>query len=146
MIFDFVPFHEVAGDIAKNLDRHYDDVDFKDDYGRPDLDWDSYLNLSLAGLCKVVAVRKEGELIAYSVFCSGKNMNHKTKTEASNCGIWIKKEYRGRLINTLLKKSDEYLKELGIMEVNYILNDDRIGKLLKRVKYQARHIVWSKKL
>ena len=142
MIYDFVPFHEVAEEIAKNLENHYDDVDLKDSYGRPNLDWDSYLQLSLAGRCKVVTARDK-KLIAYSAFCISNNLNHKGITEAVNTGIFIDKKYRGKITLELLRKSDEYLKELGVMETMYILKDDRIGALLKRAKYKAKHTVWS---
>ena len=142
MIYDFVSFHEVAEELAKNLENHYDDVKEKDDYGRPDLDWDIYLQLSLAGKCKVVTAR-EGKLVGYSVFCIGNNLNHKGVIEASNAGIFIDKEYRGKITLELIRLSDEYLKEIGVMETIYVLKDDRIGTLLKRAKYKARHTVWS---
>lgn len=144
MIYDFVPFHLVAEEIAKNLENHYDDVDLKDDYGRPNLDWDSYLQLSLAGRCRVLTARIDGKLIAYSCFCISNNLNHKGIIEAANTGIFIEKEYRGKITLEFIRKSDEFLKELGVTEVIYILNDNRIGALLKRAKYKAKHIVWSK--
>lgn len=144
MIYNFVPFHLVAKEIAKNLEQHYDDVDLKDDYGRPDLDWDSYLELSLAGKCKVIIVRKDERLIAYSVFCIGNNLNHKRIIEAANTGIFINKEYRGKIILEIVRKSDEFLRNLGVNEINYIIKDKRIGLLLKRVKYKAKHTIWSK--
>lgn len=143
MIYDFVPFHLVAEEIAKNLENHYDDVDRKDDYGRPNLDWDAYLQLSLAGRCMVVTVREE-KLIAYSAFCISSNLNHKTVIEASNTGIWIDKTYRGKITLELIRKSDEYLKGFGVDEIMYISNDERIGALLKRAKYKPKHILWSK--
>lgn len=145
MIYDFVPFHLVAEEIAKNLESHYDDVDLKDEYGRPNLDWDSYLQLSLAGRCKVVTLRNPS-LIAYSCFCISNNLNHKGIIEAANTGIFIAKEYRGKVTLELLRKSDQFLKDLGVDEVNYVLKDDRIGILLKRAKYKAKHIVWSSRL
>ena len=143
MIYDFVPFHLVAEEIAKNLENHYDDVDLKDDYGRPNLDWDSYLQLSLAGRCRVVTVRDEERLVGYSCFCISNNLNHKGVIEAANTGIFIDKEYRGKITLELIRKSDEYLKAIGVIEAIYILNDDRIGALLRRAKYKAKHTVWS---
>ncbi len=142
VIYDFVPFHTVAEEIAKNLETHYDDVELKDDYGRPNLDWDSYLQLSLAGKCKA-AIAKDGRLVGYTVFCISNNLNHKGVIEAVNTGIFIDKEYRGKITLTLIKKADEWLKEMGVMETIYILKDDRIGNLLKKADYKARHIVWS---
>lgn len=145
MIFDFVPFHVVAEEIALNLENHYDDVDLKDDYGRPNLDWNSYLQLSLADRCKVVTVRTN-KLIAYSCFCISNNLNHKSILEAANAGIFINKEYRGKITLELLKKSDEFLKRIGVNEINYVIKDQRIGRLLKRRNYKAKHTVWSNKL
>lgn len=144
MIYDFVPFHLVAEEIAKNLENHYSDVDLKDDYGAPNLDWDSYLQLSLAGRCKVLTVRFEDKLIAYSAFCISNNLNHKDVIEATNTGIFIDKAYRGKITLEVIRCADEYLKNMGINEIIYVLNDDRIGALLKRAKYKAKHIVWSK--
>lgn len=144
MIYDFVPFHLVAEEIAKNLEQHYDDVDLKDEYGRPNLDWDSYLELSLAGRCKVVIARKDERLVAYLVFCIGNNLNHKGIVEAANAGIFIDKKYRGKITLEIIRKSDEYLRNSGVNEISYIIKDDRIGLLLKRVKYKAKYIIWSK--
>lgn len=145
MIYDFVPFHLVAEEIAKNLENHYNDVDLKDDYGKPHVDWDSYLHSSLAGKCRVVTCHDDNNLIAYSVFLISNNLNHKGIIEACNSALFIHKSYRGKIILEFLRKSDEYLKKFGVIETIYLTNDDRIGTLLKRAKYKARHIVWSKK-
>ena len=145
MIYDFVPFHEVAEEIAMNLEKHYDDVDKKDGYGRPNLDWDTYLAHSKAGSCMAVTVRENGKLVAYSVFCMGVNMNHKTVIEATNTGMWIDEKYRGKIIQELIRNSDDFLHNAGVMEIIYILMDERIGTLLKRAKYTPKHTVWSKK-
>ena len=145
MIYDFVPFHEVAEEIAKNLEAHYDDVDKKDNYGRPNLDWENYLAQSRMGACKAVTARDNGKLVAYSVFCMGVNMNHKTIVEATNTGIWVHPDYRGKITLELVRNSDDFLRNAGVMETTYILMDERIGALLKRAKYQPRHTVWSNK-
>ena len=144
MIYDFVPFHMVAEEVMRNFERHFEDVEVKDGSGKANLDWDSYLSLSLAGRCRAVICKVEGKIIAYSVFCISNNLNHKTIIEASNTGIFIQKEFRGKITSEFLRKSDEYLKEIGVMEIHYITNDDRIGILLKRAKYKAKYIVWSK--
>jgi len=143
MIYDFVPFHEAAGEIAQNLETHYDDVAVKDEYGRPNLDWENYLAQSEMGSCKAVTARDGGRLVAYSVFCMGVNMNHKTVIEAANTGIWVHPDYRGKITLELVRNSDEFLKAAGVMETTYILMDERIGALLKRAKYKPRHTVWS---
>jgi len=145
MKYDFVPFHEVAEEIAMNLEKHYDDVEKKDGYGRPNLDWDNYLMQSKMGSCKAVTARERGVLVAYSVFCMGVNMNHKTVIEAANTGIWVHPDYRGKITLELVRNSDDFLRNSGVMETTYILKDERIGMLLKRADYKPRHTVWSNK-
>jgi len=143
ILYDFVPFHFVAVEIENNLTKHYEDVSLKDNYGKPNLDWDTYIQLSMADRCKVVTARDNGRLVAYSAFCISNNLNHRTNIEAANTGIFIERSYRGKITLELIRKSDEYLKGIGVMETTYVLLDDRIGALLKRAKYKAKHILWS---
>jgi len=145
IIWDFVPFHEVAQEIAMNLDRHYEDVDQKDDYGPPNLDWELYIEQSLAGQCLAIVARDKAKLVGYSVFFVGGNANHKGIKEATNTGIFIDKAYRGKITGALLKKTDEYLSRIGVNEASYLLSDDRIGKLLERNRYAVTHKQWSRR-
>ncbi len=144
MIYDFVYFHEVAEEIAKNLDTHYQEADSREDHGKPNLDWDNYFELSRRGMCRVVTARENGVLVGYSVFIIGKNINHKHVIEASNTGFFIKKEYRGKIINELLRYVDKYLDEMGVTSIGYALSDKRLGLLLKRKGYKMKFITWSK--
>lgn len=144
IVYDCVPFHSVAEEIANNLETHYDDVKLKDRYGRPNLDWDTYIALSLNDRCIVITARLGEKLIAYNCFIIGNNINHKSFKDATSSGLWIHKDFRGKVTKDLLRKSEEYLNVMGIDEILYTLNDDRIGLLLKRVGFDAKHIVWSK--
>lgn len=143
MIYEFVSFHEIGKELEKNFTTHYADMKRKEEYGPGDIDWFSYIQASHLGKCKVVTVREDGELIAYSVFFIFNNMNHRKIIEATNTGLFIKKEYRGKIILELLRKSDEFLQNYGVMETNYATNDTRIGKLLERVKYKTSNVTWS---
>lgn len=143
--FGFVPLHEIAHEIAPNVARHYTEMTDGDDYGAPDIDWDAYIATSKAGLCRAVTVRDQGKLVGYSVYSIGRNPRYKTRIEASSDGIFLEKEYRGKYGDQLIKKADEYLKNLGIHETNYIESDDRVGNLLARNGYQSPYRIWSKK-
>lgn len=144
MNYDFVAFHEIAEEVAKNLGKHYSDVKLKEDYGAPNLDWDSYLALSHSGNCYAVTARLDGgSLVAYSVFIVNKNINHKTVVDALSCGIFIDEKYRGKITTELLRKSDEFLKKIGVHETMYFTNDKRIGALLRRVKYKPKQVAWA---
>lgn len=143
MIYDFVPFHEVAKEIAGNFDTHYDDMTLKDEFGRANLDWDNYLGLSADGRCWAAIIKKD-KLIGYAVFCISQNLNHKNILEAINTGIFIDKKYRGKLFKEFVTKADEYLKNLGVNNIIYAFNDHRAGLLLEKIGYKAKYIAWSK--
>lgn len=143
MIYNFVSFNDVAEAIAKNLDAHYADADFREDYGKANLDWENYFSLSAAGKCKVITVEDNGELIAYSGFVIGRNINHKEIIEAVNSGFFIKEKYRGKIAKELIKKTKEYLHGYGVTRISYQLTDERLGRLLRREGFEAKYKIWS---
>lgn len=112
-----------------------------DDYGSPEIDWDSYLAASYAGRVMVVTARDGEKLVGYSIFTLGNNPRYKNIIEACNSGLFLEKPYRGRLSRLFIKKSDEYLKNLGVHETSYTLSDDRIGRML--AGYQSKYKIWS---
>lgn len=92
-------------------------------------------------MCKAVIARDQGKLIAYAIYSIGPNQRFKHIIEATSDGIFIEKEYRGRL--NFHKKADEFLKTL-VHETNYILSEkSKFGKLLERGGYQPKHKIWS---
>lgn len=143
--FDFVPLHTVGHEIAPNIARHYSEMTEGDEYGIPNIDWDSYISLSHAGQCMVVTVRDDEKLIGYSVYSIGRNPRYKHFIDALSDGVFLEKEYRGKLSGEFMKKADEYLRNIGIHETSYILSDDRIGHILGRSGYQSHYKIWSKK-
>lgn len=145
MIYDLVPFQEIAEDVAKNAETHYADMGIKEGYGRPDLDWEMYLQMSLAGRCVAVTARDKGELKAYSVFLLSNNLHYKKFIEAMSTGFFIDKDYRGKITSEFIKKCDELLERIGVMQTSYSLSDDRLGRLFERVGYKASNIIWSKR-
>lgn len=143
--FDLVPLHRVYQEIMPNIARHYTEMTDGDDYGTPDIDWDTYLALSRIHRCVVVTARDGGKLIGYSAYTIGNNLRYKEITEATSSGVFLEKEYRGQLSSQFIKKADEYLKKIGIHETNYILSDDRVGRLLGRNGYESKYKIWSVK-
>lgn len=133
----------MAREIALNVARHYREMSQGDDYGTPEVDWDSYLSVSFAGLCWVVTARDKAVLVGYSIFIIGNNPRHKNLIEANNGGFFVEKPYRGKLGRLLTKKSDEYLQAMGVHETHYTESDDRVGRMLPG--YQSKYRIWSKK-
>jgi hypothetical protein len=137
------PFHQIASDVALKIPAHYAE---KKSFGLPNLDWDYYLTASHMGLCKAITVRDDDKLVGYSVFFISHDTDRKHIQIATNAGVFLDPEYRGKIAIQLLKKSDEYLKELGAQEINYLLDDDRLGRLLGRNGYKSEYKLWSVKL
>lgn len=145
MIYELVPFHHVGDHIAGNIYNHYTDMDRKDDFGGPKVDWGYYLRMSHAGDCVVIiAVDDNNKIVAYSVFITFKNPNHQDTVHANSAAIFIEKEYRGKIAVELIKKSDGLLRSIGVTDVMYLMGDDRIGSLLKRAGYTNTKKLWSK--
>lgn len=142
--FDIVPVNLILDEIKPNVARHYSEMSTGDDYGSPDIDWNYYEEIGAAGQCVAVTARDEGRLIAYSVYSLSINPRYKSRIEANSDGIFIEKEYRGRLGN-FPAKADDFLRNLGVMETNYTSNDKRVGAFLSRNGYEPKYTIWSMK-
>lgn len=143
--FDLVPFHRIIAEIAPNTERHYHEMTDGDDYGPPDIDWNLYYQAGKANQCIAVTVRDGGKLVGYAVFTIGRNPRYRKLLEAHSDGIFLEREYRGKIGMQLLSKCDEYLQKIGVQEANYTISDELIGKLLQRKGYQSKYKIWSKK-
>lgn len=145
MKFDFVPLHIVAAEIAPNLARHHEEMNTGDDYGCPNIDWDSYLKASHFGHCFCATVRDdENKLVGYSVYQVGNNLRYKHIISATSDGMFLEKEYRDGTGIKLQKFADEKLKGLGVMETIYITNDSAFGKFLDNNGYKTEYKLWRK--
>ena len=142
MKYAFVPFHEVAEEIAKSIPTIFEEMN--ESYDQPNVDWDYYLESSYAGQCFAVTARNE-KLIGVAVFFIGTNAHHKTIIEATNSLLYVAKPFRGRVSLEILNKSDEFLKAMGVHEASYLLKDNKIAKLLARRGYKPEYTSWSVK-
>lgn len=143
IVYSLEPFHKIASDVAERIPAHFAE---NRHYGQPNLDWDYYLSASHAGHCQAVTVRDDDELVGYSIFFISHDPDRKHILQATNSGIFLDKEYRGKIAMELMKKSDAYMKELGVHEINYLLKDDRLGRLLGRNGYKPEYKLWSNTL
>jgi hypothetical protein len=141
--YSLEPFHEIAADVCERIPAHFAE---NKHYGKPNLDWDYYLQSSYAGQCKAVTIRDDGKLVGYTIFFITNDPDRKHVLQATNSGIFVDDDYRGKASIQLLKKADAYMKDLGAQEINYLIKDDRIGKLLSRQAYKQDYKLWSKTL
>ena len=138
------PFANIADYVFKNQHEHYKDASGMVSHYIPEVDWNYYLQASAARQCVAITARNDGKPVGYSVFFISYDPNHKSIMEATNSGIFVERAYRGRVSLQLINKADQYLKEMGVHEINYLVKDDRIGKLLARYGYKNDHKLWSR--
>lgn len=143
MKFECVPFHTIGHEIAKNMEKHYEEVQKKEGYGKVNADWKTYLELSASGQCLAFIGKDNDEIRAYSVFILTHNINHKTVMEASNCALYVWPEYRGKGTIHFLKWINKYLQDLGVNEIGYLMHDEKIGKLLHKIGMKPTHTLWT---
>lgn len=142
MIFQAVPFREIAHFIQANQLQHYVDASEIAEHDLPDIDMDYYLQASDAGMCiAVIALNDDNEIIAYSVFIIGNAPNHKTIMEANNTAIWVKKEHRGRLSFQLVREAEKILFAM-VDEISYNVPSDSLGGFLGQLGYKSQYTVW----
>lgn len=141
--YAFVPAHTIMGEGVEMLPRHAEDAAYGE---KANLDWDYYLEASIAGQCYASTVRDNGKLVGYSVYFLSTQTNHKHIIEASNSVLFIEKKYRGRAFFKLLDVAEEALKKMGAHEINYLLKNPQLGKLLARRGYKPDHTLWSIKI
>lgn len=142
MEFKCLPFHEVGHLIAANMKKHYAEIKEKEGYGEVNADWGTYLALSAEGNCLAYCVYDDG-LVAYSVFVITPNLNHKTNLEAMNVTLYVAPEYRAKITTKFLRWQNEDLISKGLNEVAFMVRDERLGKLLKRVGMKPTHTLWT---
>lgn len=135
--YAIVRFGEVAEKIAECLPLHKDAV-----YGAAKLDWQQYLAASDAGVCWAAIAVNDSKLVGYSVYLTGRNMNHRDITYADNTGFFVRPEYSGIGVR-LLKEAHKMLYRLGVNEISYALADERVEKLIKRLKPQQTFRMYS---
>jgi|GEM_PF-3056683 len=143
--FGFEPAHLVAGEIAPHIVRHHQSIFDRDDNGSINIDWDTYMGGGLHGICMIATARHNENLVGYAVYQIGTNNRQKHIVEAFCEGFFVEPEYRGTLGSALLRHADVFLSRYGVQQTHYLIENDRIGRLLARQNYHCEFKLWSKK-
>lgn len=143
--FDLEPGSDVAEEIAKSVSRHVAEMNDSNDYGAPSVDWDYYLQMSAAGLCKAVTMRDKGRLVGYAVLMITNNPRHKEHVEAMCDGLFIEREYRGKNTASFMEALKKYTKKAGIKEVSILVDNDNVCRFLASNGFKETKQLWSLK-
>lgn len=135
------PFHLVSDEIAKNAEDHYQQV-IEDITTRPQIDWEYFLNLSQTGQCVATVLIIDNEFRGYSVYTIGSDPLFKNKIEAHGTAFYIQPDYR-KYARNFFKESHKLLEEYGVVNINYMLNNPRLGKFMERIGFKPKYTIWS---
>lgn len=141
--YSLVPFHKVSDYIASVSLKHHEEVNIRDNIDGLDIDWDYIFEADKAGLACVCVPTDNGKIIGYSGFLINQNLLDKKIVEAQSVAFFLEKEYRGKIANEFMTKTEEFLKKLGINKINYLLKNKAIGRMLKNRGYNDEYKQWS---
>lgn len=145
MNYSFLPFHEIAAEYIPNTPRWYQEIIDPDVYAL-DVDWDYYLQASVAGYCFAVTMRDDDNLLqGHAVYMVMNNPRHKTILQAVSDAVFVEEPFRGSA-PALLKFAHSTLEKMGVKTIQYTWSDKRLGELLSKLGCEPTHTVWAKKL
>jgi len=136
---------DVAEEIAKSVSRHVSEMKDANDYGAPSIDWEYYLQMSTAGLCKAVTMRDSGRLVGYAILMLSNNPRHKERIEAMCDGLFIEKEYRGKNTAEFMSALKKYTAQSGVSEVNILVGEPSVCRFLAANGFMETKKLWSLK-
>lgn len=142
MIYKLVPFHTIGHYVAQNADNHHSTMLEEKTEASPRIDWEYFLTLSQQGQCIASVMQVDNEVRGYSVFVLGNDTLYKDRLEATNQALYIEPEFRSHT-QEFLKETNKLFKDLGVQSINYILGNERLGKLMSRVGFKDKYTVWS---
>jgi GNAT superfamily N-acetyltransferase len=113
-----------------------------------DPDWDQYEAMEENGGLLIHAAMDDDELVGYSVDIIFPSLHYKTKKVCVNDAIYIKPEYRGLSIySMLLSKVEERLENLGVQSYTVHRKVGSPGNITMMGRdYKNTETVWQKAL
>ena len=137
-----VPFHTVGREIAQNAETHWKEAIEDVANSSLKIDWEYFISLSQQGQCVASVLLVDNKMRGYSVYTIDSDPLFKDRIEATSQAFYIEPAFR-RHAQSFLKESNEKLKELGVKGVNYMLGNERLGKLISRIGLKQKYTVWS---
>ena len=139
-------YQTVRKEIEDLIVKHYEEIALNKEHVPLVPDWQGYKNLEDKGLLAIIGARDNGKLIGYSIFFIKNHIHYNKTLFANNDVLFLLPEYRkGRTGINLIRKSEDYLKALGVTKVLWhikVNNDFRL--ILHRMGYVDEDIMVGK--
>jgi GNAT superfamily N-acetyltransferase len=167
LTFQVEKFHEIARELPPLFERHYREIALDQESIPLDPDWDRYLQMSLAGMLRVMTARsfdllpgyapseessrKFGIIVGYIFNLVGPHLHYRSTLFANLEMFWLDPAYRGGpFALRWFKANADMLKELGVKKVTVETKngymDGRVGLIFKRLGYKPIETVWARTL
>lgn len=130
------------------LEQHVEELTTNKDLMKLNPDWDLYDSLEKSGKLFSLFVKKDNEIIGYSVNFLNYHLHYSDLCYASNDVLFLKKEYRNSDIGReLIARSEQKARDLGAaIYFVHAKHKTTLDKLLPLLGYQIQDIIHSKVL
>lgn len=128
--------------------EHWQEVAEQTGIPEPRITESLLVQMEEAGMIFTLGVFDELTLVGYSVNSIGRSFNFSTATIMENQGIFIKKQFRGRLAGIrLINESNRIAKDRGAIRAKWhTYKDSRANALFDSLGYHAHDIIYTKEL
>jgi len=130
------------------IEDHFSEVYPSKESFSLDMDWETYSKLEELGLVKIFTARDNDKLVGYLWVILSPNLHSKGTFTASDDGLFVSKEYRGKQVaQELIRFTEQCLKEDGL-KVFYIsgTHENPIEPLMNLMGYTAIETKYQKVL
>ena len=126
--------------------EHYEEIEGDRSTAPLALNKERLVNMQNNKSIVVMTVRKNGNIIGYSLYSLYYPLEYCKSIFANNEDIFIKKsERKGHLGLNLIRLSEEELKNLGVKKINYSVTPVvDFSPILKRAGYEVNCVKYSK--
>lgn len=143
---EIYPTHEKLDLISSLIPEHFSEAQKRGEYEGVKIDYDYFYALSTNGMAFIVTLNKRDSVIGYAIFTVAQDPIRQGTVEATNVCFYVKEAFRGIGTKKLVEKSNEFMKKLGAVRINYLIKDSGFSCLLRSVGYEKDSELWSIKV
>ncbi len=139
---------EIGDEVFNIAKDHWEEVDTRDEYTKPNPDWEKYYLLESQGFHRLVTARQDGELIGYISLITAPSLHCKGEIDSQIELLYVKKEYREESIGSdLILSAENYSSDLGAERVSFSLKGKSPhNNLVSDLEYTLTEQVFTKRV
>lgn len=141
-------YEDVIGEIRPLLELHYEEIASFRDKVPLDPDYERYRQAEEMGRLLIIAARREGALVGYSIFFLSPHMHYQSTVFAMNDIVFLHPDERsGGTGVRLIKESERIVRERGAALISWHIKPvNDFSPLLERLGYVHHEIIMAKLL